>query len=155
MVRIPINLTARDANGNESRVASLYVETNTFSGFLAAANQLYDAIRPVSDAIFPLAKFEYAIDYPSNPAPSIVSNSYERAILVFRNGESRGILSVPSPSPVLFNLVGDYGNIVITRERLQLLGLLAPLESALVNFAIPDGSPFPNTFIIGSRQGLV
>lgn len=154
MAQLRIETLWRDAAGEIGRVSLHVRDLSTVNDALNAAQDIVSAVDPLCSAVNFQATAYIPLDISQGPAAQEGSNIYDRAFFIFRDGPTRGVISVPAPNDMLFELGGSYRAIRITRERLAMLGLLSPLESAVSLLAIPGWASFPATFVVGGRQGL-
>jgi hypothetical protein len=154
MAQLPIETQWRDALGNTGRVSLHVRDLTTVAEILSAAQSIVSAVNPVCTAVNFQASSTFRLAEYQPETAGEASNIFERAFFVFRNGDNRGVLSVPSPASLLFDVAGPYRVIRITRDRLGVLGLRANLEAAMARFIVPGGGAFPSTFVVGGRQGL-
>lgn len=118
-------------------------------------NLFASAVAPLSNAVIRDAFYTQPTDILPSPPAEPGSNVYTRGYLLFREGANLGLVSLPSPRQVLFDVDGAYRAIRIQRSTLALLGVLAPLEAALAGCALPDGTAFPSTYSVGGTSELV
>lgn len=154
MATLPIELRYIDALGQTGRVTFYRSGITTLAELEAAANAIASVIAPLSSAVCFQAYVEVAYATYNPPAAGASSNVYARSVLVFRVGERRGVITVPSPDALPFDVAGPYRGIRLHPSTPGVPALLTPLESATGLLVHPDGGAFPGTFVVGSRTDL-
>lgn len=142
--------TWRDNNGRIAEHKVNAGEGANFSGVAAFAAALAGLLEPLSDAS--LLGFAISQDFPTlpPPAPGPGSDVKRYATLFYTNDDTTSSIRVPSVAGVLAETVGPYAGFRITRERLEVLGLLTLVDSIPAGTLDPVGRPYGTTFVVGS-----
>lgn len=154
MPRLPLEFTFVDNNGKTARTGFYLPRPATVQDADSATLALAGALSALSSAGLQSARWTFFVDSWTATAAEPGSNCYERGLYIFRENALRGVLSIPSPDPLSFDVEGPYRGLRISRARLDVLGVLAPLEAALAGVVLPDGTSFPSTFVVGGSDRL-
>lgn len=112
------------------------------------------AVAPLTNAVIREAYYTHPVDILPGPTAQPESNVYSRLVLLFRDAARYGVVSLPSPAQLPFDVDGPYRGIRLQREALVLLGVLAPLETAVAGCSLPDGTAFPSAYSVGGITTL-
>lgn len=119
----------------------------------AGVNTLRDALVSLSDARLTHYEIIFSSGDIGGPPPAPTSDCLRRLSLLYRNGDEWGAVLFPSPVALPDDGLDTYGHSRFTRAEAILSGVLADLERLVANQVKSDGSPFPDTFIVGSPAG--
>ena len=123
---------------------------NTLAQFDAAVSFYASLINPLSNASILSAEITTSYVYNDTPPASISSNVYDRLIILCRNEDNYGAITIPSPSPRTYLLTGPFRGFKVAPEDLQMGGAVATFVNLLSQTVKPDGSPFPTEEFIAA-----
>lgn len=139
----------RDNNGGKAEVKIYPPEPHSFDAIVSFALTMASALQGASDARLVsfdvVGTFDISSSLPASPDADM--RSY--ALLFYRNGDARASILVPAPRGVLSELSGPYAGIRITRDRLELLGLLPALDTLPASLRDPVGRPVGGNLTVG------
>lgn len=154
MSRLPLEFTFIDNNGKTARTGMHMRRPDSIAELDSALLAYAGALSALSSAAILSARWQLFVDGLPTPSIQPGANIYERGVLIFRDGTDYGVLSIPAPRGVLFDMDGPYRDIRISRQTLAMLGVLGPLEAAVASCALPDGTAFPSLYSVGGTTEL-
>lgn len=108
----------------------------------------------VSDAALTEVRLYWRATIP-DPGPAAPTSDCRRGgVLFYRNGNDIASITVPSVALVLTDTSGVYQGVRISRERLQLLGMLTKIQALVSGALDPLGRPYGPVFSVGGRYPL-
>lgn len=143
-----------DNNGHEAETGVNLREGTTFDGALAYAQALESALSALSSARIDGAEYKRIIKSGASPGNLAFADMRSDALLFYRNGLDFASFRVPSPKQLLFESSGPYADVRITRQSLDVSGLLAQVDNFLAGCLDPLGRPYPTSFIVGGRSRI-
>lgn len=138
----------RDNNGKEAQVR-LRTPDTTLAGAEAQAFALASALQAVSDAALFKLDLSFKPTFTPGPAASPMSDARSYALLFYRNDDRTTSIQVPSPAGLPTETAGAYAGVRVTRELLELSGLLGQVESLPAGLVDGLGRPLGTAFSIG------
>jgi len=144
----------RDNNGKDAACRVFAVAALSFPDVLALGELLAVAMENISNARLVSFTISRRTDYTIGGPAALTADVRQDAVLLYRNGNSASSFLLPSPDPLLFETAGPYAGLRVTRSSLELLGVLADVDSMLQSFIDPVGRPYPSSFTVGGRTRL-
>lgn len=147
-----ITITVRDKSGKKGVARFTTRNPSSQAELDAAVSRLASLIDPI--ILGQVVSARAVISLPSSgfsPAPGPPSaNVYRQAVLIFSEGGVYGTIYLRSPREDMAQLSEAINRHIITRARLEALGLLANVEGLAQGQVLRDGTPFPQEFAVGT-----
>lgn len=144
-------ITFVDGNGQEAEL-SLWFEGRPYDVAQSYIVGLLPILQDCSDAYISQYRLvrRYTLTGSASPDADVSSNG----ILLYREGNERGTIVVPSLSRMFTQTVSGIQRNIFTRSELQLRGLLSKVESIPQGVTDRWGQPLPLRFVVGAiREG--
>lgn len=106
-------------------------------------------LQAVSDARITSCELVFPLDYTPSATAGPDSSVSRYALLFYRNDSRTTSIRLPSPQGLPTEVAGAYAGIRITRELLDLSGLLGAVESLPEGLVDSLGRPMGTAFSVG------
>jgi hypothetical protein len=142
-----------DSNGNTSQMRLRFPDLSDAElvTTVASSAALFQA---VSDAALVEVKISRTFPIANPPAPGPLSDVRTIALLFYSNGDTLSSIRLPAATALPVETSGAYAGFRITRQTLDLSGLLTQVDGMVDGALDPVGRPYGTTFVVGSRAEL-
>lgn len=145
-----LSFNYRDNEGKIAKHGLKLSEGITLAQLDVAVNLLSARAAALSSASIIGAEFVQQYDYTDTPPASILSSSYDRLLILCRNGTTYGSVTIPSPAPRTYLPTGPFRGFKVAPSDLAEGTPIEQFVSLLSQTVLPSGEPFPTEEFIAA-----
>lgn len=137
----------RDHGGKEGTTSFLYPLTLTIGEIIARANDGATVLKGISNASLFAARFSIPVPLPPPNPAQIGSDCYSRLIVLCRNEQTYGAVTIPSPSGLSYLSQGPHRGYKVDATNAPSAALLEAIRAQFAFQLLPYGNVFPSSEI--------
>lgn len=138
-----LTFSFRDYEGDVSTTSFLFPLTLSVPQVIARAQLAAPLYQAISNASLFEASFQVPVPLPAPSPPAVESNCYDRLIVLCRNEQRYGSITLPSPSGLSYLSTGPHRGYKVDLANAQSFAALETLRALLALQLLPDGNIFP------------